>query len=101
MKLSKRKRLSDAGWQVGAAGEFLGLTPEEAAFVEIRLALGAQVRTARARSGLTQAALAAKLGSSQSRIAKAEAGDPTVSLDPRLAEARDRRVATSRRPSAL
>ena len=61
--------------------EFLGLTPEDEAIVNIRLALHRKLKEARARSGLTQAALAQRIGSSQSRIAKAEAGSREISLD--------------------
>jgi DNA-binding XRE family transcriptional regulator len=81
MDSAKRKRLAAAGWHVGSAKEFLGLSPEEAAFIEVKLRLSAEVKNARTRLGLTQTALARKLGSSQSRVAKLEAGDPTVSLD--------------------
>ena len=81
MDSAKRKRLAAAGWRVGTAQEFLGLSPDEAAFVEVKLTLSARVRDERARLGLTQKALAKRLGSSQSRVAKLEAGDPTVSLD--------------------
>ena len=61
--------------------EFLGLTPEDEAIVNIRLALHRKLKEARARSGLSQAALAARIGSSQSRIAKAEAGSREISLE--------------------
>ena len=81
MDSAKRKRLSAAGWRVGTAREFLGLSPDEAAFVEVKLALSALVRNERTRLELTQEILAKRLGSSQSRVAKLEAGDPTVSLD--------------------
>jgi DNA-binding XRE family transcriptional regulator len=81
MDAAKRKRLAAAGWRVGTPKAFLGLGPEEAAFVEVKLTLSAQVKDARIRLGLTQAELAQKLGSSQSRVAKLEAGDSTVSLD--------------------
>jgi|SRR5215208_2341622 len=81
MTAAKRKRLQAAGWEVGSARDFLGLSDEEAALVEMRLALSASLRERRARAGLTQAALARRLGSSQSRVAKMEAGDPSVSLE--------------------
>ena len=61
--------------------ELLGLTPEDEAIVNIRLALHRKLKEARARSGLSQAALAQRIGSSQSRIAKAEAGSREISLD--------------------
>ena len=81
MKEEKRKRLVRAGWVFGNAPEFLDLSPEEAAFVEMKVALSKGLRIHRSRKNLTQAALANRLGSSQSRIAKAEAGDPSISVD--------------------
>lgn len=81
MKREKKKRLEAAGWKVGAVSEFLGLTPEEAALIELKLDLAKAVRAERTRHQLTQEELGAILGSSQSRVAKMEAGDPSVSLD--------------------
>ena len=81
MKTSKRKRLEAAGWKVGSAKDFLGLTPEEAAFVELKLTLSASLKERRQRHGLSQSDLAKRLRSSQSRVAKMEASDPAVSLD--------------------
>jgi len=81
MDAAKKKRLQSAGWAVGSADEFLGLSAEEAALVEMRLALSASLRERRTKTRLTQAALAKRIGSSQSRIAKMEAGDPSVSLE--------------------
>jgi len=81
MDKAKQKRLEAAGWKVGTAAEFLGLSDEEAAIVELRLRLSDSVRLRRTRLGLSQAAFAKRLGSSQSRVAKMEAGDPSVSLD--------------------
>jgi transcriptional regulator with XRE-family HTH domain len=66
---------------VGDATAFLGLTREEQRFVELKWALARGVRQLREGQGLTQAALAKQLGSSQSRVAKIEAADKTVSLD--------------------
>ncbi|MGE0594657.1 MAG: helix-turn-helix transcriptional regulator [Vicinamibacterales bacterium] len=81
MKSSKKARLERAGWRVGDAADFLGLSDEERRFVELKLALAAGVRQLRERLGLTQAALAKQLRSSQSRVAKMEAADSSVSLD--------------------
>jgi len=81
MNSVKKKRLERAGWVVGDATEFLQLRDEEARFLELKLALATGVRELRERRGLTQAALADLLGSSQSRVAKMEAGDRSVSLD--------------------
>lgn len=81
MNRTKRARLHARGWRVGSAGEFLGLSPEERAFVELKLALSDALRARRASSRLTQAQLAKRLQSSQSRVAKMESGDPSVSVD--------------------
>lgn len=81
MKADKRKKLEAAGWKVGSTREFLRLTPEETAFVEVKLALSASLKQYRRSKGLSQSDLAKRLRSSQSRIAKIEASDPTVSLD--------------------
>lgn len=47
----------------------------------MRLALSRTLRERRRAAGLTQTALAQQLGSSQSRVAKLEAGDASVSLE--------------------
>lgn len=81
MKRDKKARLERAGWVVGDAAQFLNLSAQEERFVDLKLALAAGVREFRERKGLTQAALAKRLGSSQSRVAKIEAADSSVSLD--------------------
>lgn len=81
MSPEKRKRLRDAGWQVGAARDFLDLSEEEVVLVELKLALTDALKASRAKRGLSQVELAHRMGSSQSRIAKIEAGDRSVSLD--------------------
>ena len=81
MDARKRKKLEAAGWHVGSAADFLALSAEEAALVETRLAVSSALRQRRQRQGVTQATLARKLRSSQSRVAKMEAGDPSISLD--------------------
>ena len=81
MKKAKRARLEAAGWKVGTVRQFLGLSDEEVAFVDLKLALARSLRSRRERKGLTQNQLAELIESSQSRVAKMEAGDRTVSLD--------------------
>lgn len=81
MDVKKRKRLEAAGWTVGDAAAFLSLSREESALVEMRLALSRTLRERRLAAGLTQTALAKQLGSSQSRVAKLEGGDASVSLE--------------------
>ena len=80
MREEKRRRLEARGWKVGTAREFLRLTAEETAYVELKVRLAMGLREWRRRRDLTQSELAKRLQSSQSRIAKMEAGDPSVSL---------------------
>ncbi len=81
METERKKKLEKAGWRIGSADEFLELTPEETAFVEVKLALSAHLKAHRTKQGLSQAQLARRLGSSQSRVAKMEAADSSVSVD--------------------
>ncbi|MGH9323094.1 MAG: helix-turn-helix domain-containing protein [Vicinamibacteria bacterium] len=81
MKRKKRERLEKAGWKVGSAERFLGLSAEEARFIELKLALSEAVRRQRSSAGLSQEERAKRLGSSQSRVSKMEKADPTVSVD--------------------
>ncbi len=81
MRDTKRKRLEAKGWRVGDTREFLGLSEEEAAFIELKLRLAESLRKRRLRRRWTQGQLARLLRSSQSRVAKMEAADPSVSLD--------------------
>lgn len=81
MREDKRKRLAAKGLKTGSAADFLGLSVEEERYVELRLRLSEGIRERRQRRHLTQTELARALRSSQSRVAKMEAGDPSVSLD--------------------
>ena len=81
MKKARQARLERTGWKVGSTAEFLGLSKEEAAFVELKLALARSLRQRRLRRGMTQVELARHLHSSQSRIAKMESADLSVSVD--------------------
>jgi ribosome-binding protein aMBF1 (putative translation factor) len=78
---AKRKRLEAKGWKVGSTREFLGLSDQEDAYVDLRLKLAEALKLQRIRRNLTQGDLAKAVKSSQSRVAKMEAGDATVSLD--------------------
>ena len=81
MDAAKKRRLNAGGWVVGNAKAFLGLSDEEAVFIELKLDLARSVRRGRLKLQMTQTQLATRLESSQSRVAKVEAGDPTVSFD--------------------
>ncbi|WP_041522994.1 helix-turn-helix transcriptional regulator [Gilvimarinus agarilyticus] len=81
MRADKRKELEATGWTVGDASDFLGLTPEESAYIDMKISLGNALRERRKSQQISQVALAKRVKSSQSRIAKMEAGDPSVSID--------------------
>lgn len=81
MNSAKQNRLEAAGWKIGTGAEFLGLTKQEGAYVEMKLALARTLRALRVRRKLSQARVAQLVGSSQSRVAKMESGDPSVSVD--------------------
>lgn len=81
MHKRKREKLEEKGWRFGTVQDFLGLSDEETAYVELRLRLADSLRRRRQKRNLSQTDLARLLHSSQSRVAKMEGGDPSVSLD--------------------
>ena len=81
MRKTKKERLEKKGWKVGTAEEFLDLSPEEFAYIEMKLRLSENLRRRRKRRRLSQVQLAKLIKSSQSRVAKMEGGDPSVSID--------------------
>ncbi|HNI60056.1 MAG TPA: XRE family transcriptional regulator [Pseudomonadota bacterium] len=81
MDKAKQKRLEAAGWKVGTVQDFLDLSPEEALLIDIRARLALALSERRKAQSLTQAELARRIRSSQSRVAKMEAADGSVSLD--------------------
>jgi len=81
VKRAKRAKLESKGWKVGSTEEFLDLSREEAVYIEMKLALSEKLKQQRQRKKMTQAELAKLVHSSQSRVAKMEAGDPSVSID--------------------
>jgi len=80
MNKAKRERLQAQGWKVGAVADLMELTPEEASLIEIKLALSKSLRERRAKQ-MTQSELAERIKSSQPRVAKAEGGDRSVSIE--------------------
>ena len=81
MDKKKKEALESKAYKVGSVEEFLGLSAEESEYIELKLALSDALAKRRKKSNLTQAQLAKMLKSSQSRVAKMEKGDPTVSVD--------------------
>lgn len=81
MKESFKKKLEKAGWSIGNVSDFLELNEEEASYLEIKLSLTDALVEQRNKIGISQAELAKAMHSSQSRVAKMEAGDVSVSAD--------------------
>lgn len=81
MKKSRKQRLEKAGWSVGTAADFLELSEQESLLVDLKLALSRYAKECRSRRKLSQQAVAELIESSQSRIAKIEAGDGSVSIE--------------------
>lgn len=81
MKAAKAKKIEKKGWKMGSAQDFLGLSDEEAEFIEMKVRLSRKLKELRKKNQLSQTEMADVLGSSQSRIAKMESGDPSVSVD--------------------
>ena len=77
----KRQKLEAAGYKVSTVAEFLELTPEEEAIVEIRVAVSKSLKRMRQQEQLSQQKLAEKTNLSQSCVAKREASDKSVSID--------------------
>jgi DNA-binding XRE family transcriptional regulator len=104
MKETKRKKLEAAGWKVGSTAEFLDLTTEEEELVAMKLSLAANVKSRRESLKMTQQELAKQIGSSQSRVAKIESADKSVSIDLLIRSlaslgATRREIAGTRKPS--
>lgn len=81
MNEEKLQELAKKGWVETTVADFLELTPEESAYIELKLMLSQSLRERRQELKLSQEALAERLASSQSRVSKMEQGDTTVSID--------------------
>ena len=81
MREAKRKRLEAKGWKVGSAKELLALSDQESEYIELKLRLAGSLREKRRQRRLGQTDLAKLVKSSQSRVAKMEAADSSVSID--------------------
>jgi hypothetical protein len=81
MDAAKRRKIEESGWRVATVEEFLDLSPEDSAYIELKLALRDAMKRLRTARRLTQAQLARRMGTSQPNVARVESGDPAVSLD--------------------
>jgi DNA-binding XRE family transcriptional regulator len=78
---SKRNKLAKLGYRVTTTQEFLGLSDGEMALIDLKILSIEKLKEIRSQKKMTQHQLARLLGSSQSRIAMMEKGQPDVSLD--------------------
>lgn len=81
MKQAKRRKLEAKGWKVGNATDFLGLSPEEEALIELKISLSRSLKELRQSKRMSQVGLAKLIKSSQSRVAKMETASASVSID--------------------
>jgi predicted XRE-type DNA-binding protein len=81
MDATKRKAIAAAGWKVGDAADFLGMSDEERQLLETRVELAAAVRRQREAVHLSQKQLGAILKTSQPRVARIERAASDVSMD--------------------
>ncbi len=81
MDKKKKKALESKGYKTGSAEDFLGLSKGGSEFIELKLSLSQALAKQRKQKKITQIQLAEMIKSSQSRVAKMEKGDPSVSLD--------------------
>jgi ribosome-binding protein aMBF1 (putative translation factor) len=81
MTAEKKRKPEKKGWKIGFVADFLELSAEESAYIELKVRLAKELRHRRQKLGISQVEAAKKLQSSQSRVAKMEAGDPSVSID--------------------
>jgi ribosome-binding protein aMBF1 (putative translation factor) len=81
MDATKRKALEAAGWKVGDAADFLGMSAEERQLLDARVKLATAIRQLRLARGLSQKDLGAKLKTTQPRVAKIERAASDVSMD--------------------
>ena len=81
MKVTKQTKLEAKGWKLGSVSDFLSLSEEESAYIEMKLSLSHSLKEQRSKKKLSQVEVAKIIKTSQSRVAKMESGDPSVSID--------------------
>lgn len=81
MNSKKRKTLEAAGWKIGDAADFLGMSDDERQLLDARVEIALAVRRQGELRDLSQQQLAKKIKTSQPRIVKIEQAAADVSLD--------------------
>ncbi len=80
MKKKELEALEADGWKIGTVQELLDLPDEDVAFIEMKVALAKAVKEWRNEAAVSQTQLAARMGSSQPRVAKIEKGDASLDM---------------------
>ena len=78
LSAKKRERIKSMGGRVTSAGEWLDLSPEEIAVIDMKIRLGEQIKARRRKKRLSQESLAKLLKTSQGRVSKLEKGQATL-----------------------
>lgn len=81
MDAERKKKLEAAGWKFGDYADFLGMTPEEKAIVEIRLAATREMERLRAENPISQEELARRMGTKQPNVSKLFKNPGNATLD--------------------
>lgn len=74
----KKARIETMGGRVTTVEEWLELTPEEVAVIDIKIRLGEELKACRRKKRLSQERVATILGTSQGRVSKLEKGQATL-----------------------
>lgn len=75
------RALERSGFRVGTVADFLGLSHEEAEYLELRFGLATALRQRRFALGLSQEEAARVIHTSQAQVARMEGGHRTVTVD--------------------
>ena len=81
MKAKKKKALELAGYKMTDSVEWLELSPEEEAIVKIRVNFAMEIDRVCKERGITQQALAEKIGTRQSGVARMLNNPSKVTID--------------------
>ncbi|MBR0055761.1 MAG: XRE family transcriptional regulator [Kiritimatiellae bacterium] len=81
MDKAKLEKLKKAGMAVTGTAEWIGLSPEESAVVDMRIRLAREVERLRHVKGMTQKTLAEELGTRQPGVARMERKPASSTLD--------------------
>jgi hypothetical protein len=78
MDKDKQAKLASKGWKIGTVNEFLDLTPAEATYIELRLALSENLKQRQTQKQLTSSHTQF---ANPFQIEKLETGEAEVTLD--------------------